>query len=110
MVVRCRGANKWHHSFTQKTHLPKKESAEKECMNPIEIPSSTLHHLIQKWNDEWTGSYIQQMRGVHEDTFILKIHTKKNNVEVLIALPYLIMEAQRKWENADEQPAIVNAT
>ncbi len=79
-------------------------------MNSIEIPGSTLHYLAQKWNDEWTGGYIQQMRAAGEDTFIIKIHTKKGNIDVLIALPYVIMEAQRKWESAEEQPALVNAT
>ncbi len=79
-------------------------------MSTIEIPGTTLHYLAQKWNEEWVGGYIQQMRAVHDDTFIIKIHTKKGNAELLIALPYLAMEAQRKWENMEEQPAIVNAT
>lgn len=79
-------------------------------MTPIEMPGITLHFLIQKWNKELAGGYIQQMRAVHEDTFLIKIHTKKGNSDVLVALPHLILVSQRKWESMDEQPPIVNAT
>ena len=78
--------------------------------NTIEVPGITLHTLVQKWNEELSGGYVQQLRAVHEDTFVLKIHTKQNTIQLIIALPHLLIESARKWENAEEQPPIVNAT
>ena len=78
--------------------------------NTIEVPGVTLHTLVQKWNEELSGGYVQQLRAVHEDTFVLKIHTKQNTIQLIIALPHLLIESARKWENAEEQPPIVNAT
>ncbi len=89
---------------------PKKDTEEKVLMNTIEMPGITLHYLVKKWNEEWAGGYIQQMRAVHEDTFLIKIHTKNGNVELLVALPHIVLVSKRKWENAEEQPAVVNAT
>lgn len=79
-------------------------------MTSLEIPAQTLGILAQKWNEEWTGAYIQQIRAVHDNTFLIKIHTKEKNAQLLIALPSLAIESQRKWENMEEQPPIVNAT
>lgn len=79
-------------------------------MNTIEMPGITLHYLVKKWNEELTGGYVQQMRAVHEDTFLIKIHTKNGNVELLVALPHIVLISKRKWENEEEQPPVVNAT
>ena len=79
-------------------------------VNSIEVPGVTLHTLVQKWNDELSGGYVQQLRAVHDDTFMLKIHTKQNTIQLIIALPHVMIESARKWETTEEQPPIVNAT
>jgi predicted ribosome quality control (RQC) complex YloA/Tae2 family protein len=79
-------------------------------MQSIEIPGTTLHFLVEKWNQEWKNAYVQQMRTVHENTFLIKIHASVGNKQILIGLPHVIVESNRKWENMDEQPSIVNAT
>lgn len=76
----------------------------------LELSAAALQTLAQKWNDEWKGSYVQQLRSVSESIFILKIRTKEKNVHVLIALPHTVIESTHKWENEDDQQPIVNAT
>lgn len=76
----------------------------------VELPGIALHALAQKWADEWRGAYIQTLRSVGEETFILKIRTREKNVEMLIQLPELVTETQRKWPALADQPSIVNAT
>lgn len=79
-------------------------------MQSIEIPGITLHFLAEKWNREWKNAYVQQLRAVHENTFLIKIHSAEGNKQILISLPHTLVESNRKWENVDEQPPIVNAT
>lgn len=76
----------------------------------VELPGITLHALAQKWASEWKGAYIQNLRGVGEETFILKIRTREKNAEMLIQLPELVAETRRKWPALADQPSIVNAT
>ncbi|MBM3281856.1 MAG: hypothetical protein FJY86_00760 [Candidatus Diapherotrites archaeon] len=76
----------------------------------LELSAAAVYTLAQKWNDEWKGAYIQQLRSVNENIFILKIRTKEKNVHALIALPHTMIESTHKWENEDDQQPIVNAT
>lgn len=76
----------------------------------LNISSDVLHALAEKWNEEWKNGYFNQFRAVGENTFQFKINTKKEKVSLLIKLPSLIWESQRKWEVLEEQPPIVNKT
>ena len=76
----------------------------------MQLSSGTLHAFAKKWNSEWENGYFNQLRAVGEDTFQFKINTKKEKISLLVKLPSLVWESQRKWEVLKEQPAIVNKT
>lgn len=79
-------------------------------MTSLELPGISLHAFAEKWNNEWKGGHIQQLRGVGENMFVLKIHTHAGTKEVLIALPGLITETTHKWKAEENQPGFVNTT
>ena len=79
-------------------------------MSSLELPGISLHAFAEKWNNEWKGGHIQQLRGVGENMFVLKIHTHAGTKELLIALPGLITETTHKWKAEESQPSFVNAT
>ncbi|MEK6902010.1 MAG: NFACT family protein [archaeon] len=79
-------------------------------MPSLELPGISLHAFVEKWNSEWKGGHIQQLRGVGDNLFVLKIHTREGTKELLIALPGLLTETTHKWKAEDDQPGFVNAT
>lgn len=76
----------------------------------MEISGLALHILAEHWNAELTGGHIQQFRSVGDEQFVLKVRTPEHVHTLLIQLPSVITETQRKWEAEKEQPSFVNAT
>ncbi|MFH0969860.1 MAG: NFACT family protein [Candidatus Diapherotrites archaeon] len=79
-------------------------------MTSVEMPGITLYHLLHELNKTWKGGYIQQLRQVEHDTFLLKLRTKERTGELLIRFPHTIIETNRKWKPAETQPGIVKQT
>ena len=79
-------------------------------MATFQLSSRQLHTFAEKWDKEWKHAYFNQFRAVGDNTFQFKINTKQEKVSLLVKLPSLIWESQRKWEVLADQPPIVNKT
>lgn len=79
-------------------------------MPPLQLSSHQLHTFAAKWNNEWKNAYFNQFRAVGENTFQFKINTKQEKIALLVKLPNLVWESQRKWDVLPTQPPIVNKT
>ncbi|MDP2666417.1 MAG: NFACT family protein [Candidatus Diapherotrites archaeon] len=75
-----------------------------------EVHGTALRQLAQYWHSILEGGYVQQLRGVGTDTFVLRMHTKNGNIEWAIRLPGVITQTLRKWTPEEKQPGFVNAT
>ncbi len=79
-------------------------------MPAFQLSSQQLHAFAEKWNKEWKHAYFNQFRAVGENIYQFKINTKQEKISLLIKLPSLIWESQRKWDVLADQPPIVNKT
>ena len=79
-------------------------------MRPVEIPGITLHHLATQWSERAAGSFIQSLRCVGDDKFVLKVKSRTYHMEWLIQFPSIIIESGRRWETVEEQPGFIKRT
>jgi predicted ribosome quality control (RQC) complex YloA/Tae2 family protein len=79
-------------------------------MKPVEIPGITLHHFTREWNARAAESFIQSLRSVGEDTFILKTKSRTQTMEWLIRFPSILIESSHTWTPLEDQPGFVKRT
>lgn len=79
-------------------------------MQPVEIPGITLHYFIREWNERAAEAFIQSLRSVGDDKFVLKAKSRTQTIEWLIQFPSILIESGRKWNALDDQPGFVKRT
>jgi predicted ribosome quality control (RQC) complex YloA/Tae2 family protein len=79
-------------------------------MKPVEIPGITLHHFIREWNECATGTFIQSLRSVGDEKFVLKTKSRTQTMEWLIHFPSILIESGHKWNTLEDQPGFVKRT
>lgn len=79
-------------------------------MKPVEIPGITLHHFIAEWNERAVGGFIQSLRSVGDEKFVLKTKSRTQVMEWLIQFPSILIESGHKWNTLDDQPGFVKRT
>ncbi|MEK6821259.1 MAG: NFACT family protein, partial [archaeon] len=79
-------------------------------MKPIDFPGITIHFGLEEWNKKWAGGFIQQLRGVEENRFVLKVRAQGEVGTWLIVLPLGMIECEKKYTSLEEQPGIVKSS
>ncbi len=79
-------------------------------MKPLEIPGITLHYFIREWNERATGAFIQSLRSVGDEKFVLKTKSRTQTMEWLIQFPSILIESGHKWNTLEDQPGFVKRT
>lgn len=79
-------------------------------MKPVEIPGITLHTFTKEWNERAVGSFVQSLRSVGDEKFVLKAKSRTQTIEWLIQFPSIMIESGHKWNTLEDQPGFVKRT